>query len=295
MIAALVTLALLAIVVTLTVCFYIGGGRYNRWINYGAPLLACATILSRKILSPTAFMLWLIALSWLLYLIATNLFTGCRTVTDFLSAYRPRCALVITSLLVIYSAVDVIRSVTAETVLVCMIAIVLWMSYAKLLSYPRGETAIYKISLSILACLWMLLAIVLGEGKIYDVQSSESGIAVSWRLMNDGKLNLPALESMSSEIVLKYFAVLSISYLFFIFGILYHGMLHERARPVALRSYAILLIMMVYCAVPELRSGLVAVPRIGPYLSSPGILLCGMLLSMIAIMAPRRDDRGART
>ncbi len=291
MLEILITIVLFALVAVLTVSFYISGGRYNAWINYGAPLLGFAALLSRKLVSPQVFMLWFLAVFWLFYLIATNVFTRCRTVDDFLSAYRPRYVRFMTSVLVIYALVNIIKSFGAETVVFLAITIAVWLAYASLLSRPRGDTSVYKISLSVQACLWIALVGVLGNGRLYDIQNSESGLTISWWLITEGNLNLPAIESISAEIVHRYFSILALSYLFFICGILYHELLHERARSMALKSYAIVLILMLYHYVPELRNGLGAIPKIGQYVSSPAILLGGVVVTMVSVVVPRKGDR----
>lgn len=290
MLEVLITIVLFGFVIVLTVFFYLSGGGYNAWINYGAPVLLLLVVLCRRLVSPETFMLWFLAVSWLFYLIATNLFTRCITVRDFLSAYRPTYVRIITSIFVVYAAVSAIKSFGAESGVVLAITLILWFSYANLLSHMRGDTGTYKTCLSCLACLWMVLVAVLGNGRVYEIQDGAWHSMVTWQLLTNGELNLVGFESIANDIVIRYLWILSLSYSFFICGVLYHGLLHHRARPVALRSYAIVLILMIYHFVPEIRTGLRAIPEIGRYLSSPIFLLAAVTLTMVLIVIPRRKQ-----
>jgi len=287
-IALLVTFVLYIFILVLTIDFYVRGGGYNRWINWGSLTLLVAVLLLRDIVSLQAFIAWYIGVLWLLFLVATNVFTKCKTANDFLSAYRPRFARVLTSLLLLAAAINAMIGVSTEKIIFLFLAIVLWFSFAKLISYPRGQIRVYRACLTTQICLLFALAGILSHGRLYEVKQMNDTIVVSLHLVIDGQFNGAAIQSVSEDLIDKYGVGIIWTYIYFILGLLYHGLLRNRARGIALKSYVIMLILNLYYIVPEVRGALGGIPVIGKYITSPAILLAAMAVSMVLVLMPRQ-------
>lgn len=276
-------LVLFVMTIVSTVRFYIRHGIPDPYLNYGVPILGATAIVAQKAVSQETFLLWFICIGWGGFLITTNFFERCVSVENFLSAYRPRVAAALSGLLFGAAVWVAITEKTITGIVLCAISGLLVVSYSGMLTYPRGKITFYQVTLTLQICLWAVLAGVLASGHLYVLPKEAGQTGILWRLVEGGKFNINGVNAVCERLILNYGGWLVSSYMYFVLGLLYHGLLRLRYRRAATRSYAIVLVLIAYQLIPQVRDSLASAPGIVKLIGSPALLLSALILSLFPV------------
>lgn len=270
---ATIILVLLIVTAFSTVDYYIRG-RPGKCLYYTLIILAPTLAFIWRKISPSSLLLASLCLMWFAYLHLTYAVDQGRI------RLRRYYVVFFIYLAILMTFRNLIQNAKPADAIFAGILIIHAVSFWTFSDYPSGFLRPFKASLTIQAILWAILLCLAARGSLYTVD----GYSISWRLLQDGALNMHALDNFCEGLLLGYSFGILMTSLYLFWGFLYHGFIPGEHKRTFIRSYMLILILSCICPIPPLRQAVETVPGVGKYISSAPLALLLMVASIFEVL-----------
>lgn len=277
--------ALLLATVARTVRFYVTVGAYDKYLNYGILVLCAFLALFGRKMSQPGLLIFLLCTAWASYLIATNAFVRCNSLHQFRQLYRRNYILVITYIVFLQALTTARLTFYGSDVIYASILLVLLISFWTMLAYPPGLMAPYQRSLTVQAMLWVVLVAMLSEGSLYEWSRKWPPSGLTWKIIENGKINLQGLNTVCDGLVSHYAFGIVLSGFYLLLVLIYHKLVPDNCRKAVVHAYMLLLGLNAISGFPSLREPLSAIPGVGKYIGSCAFVLFALLASFFVVLS----------